>query len=549
MGPIAGGSASEGEAKVIGTVVYNNQTPAESTNVILRSIELNGSGESVLIEKSTVTDAAGMFTFEQVRRGKYVIYCEKAANSLSAVVSKITIGNDSIVNMENVELNPFSILKGRILTSSKTGGDPPAIKVLIPGTGRSASTDVSGFYTLSNIPQGHYDITLLSGNIGNFLPVTVEDIVSQDTVFVRDVLFATTIKEADNVYSFYPNNLDLTFSVLPRKYDQWETPGWYEGRDFSQVRYYEVVTDTTLKPIWRFSLIVGVSDSMTSFYGGLESVKILAAHMVQEANRVYNDTTVFKGTIEFAIDSIYQYSGSSMDQLMLPPAGIDYRVLFDEAPPPGQDYWWGDEGTIYHYYVPDIDNGLFGGFSLENLAWEFGLTRGCLPLSNIEVIAANNPVNGKQYDPVHSFMNSCHIYTAWDYYSINIINHNTDQVIYKPAFAIPTGFFPASMGAVVRSVTGAPVQGAQVSLYGVTWSPQGDVETPAVLSGTTDANGEFVFPENPFLSDTTEKMIYSNFLVEAILAQDTAYAWMPVNEVGSAYFANPGTTYRVILDL
>lgn len=546
MGPVAGGSASEGEAKVIGIVVFNDLTPAESTSVILRSIEITGAGENILSEKTTVTDAQGLFTIEQVRKGKYVLLCDKN-NSLSAIRSKITIGADSIVDLTRIQLRPFTKIKGRVLTKTGSNVETGNIKILIPGIRRSTYSDVDGFYTLSNIPQGHYDITLISETIGNYLPITIEDIGIQDTAFIRDVYFATTIKDADNVYSFYPNDLSGTFSILPKRYEPWETPEWYSGRDFSLPRYYEVVEDTALKPIWRFSLIVGVSDSMVGFYGGLESVKILAAHMVEEANYVFNDAGVFNGTIEFAIDSIYQYGGSSIDQIILPPAGIDYRLLFDEAPPPAQDYWWGNEGTIYHYYVPDIDNGLFGKYSLENLAWEFGLTRGCLPLSNVEVIAANNPVNGQQYDPVHSFMNSCHNYTTWDYYSINIINHNADEVFYKPNFAIAAGFLPAYMGATVRSGTGVPVQGAEINLYGVLWNPSGTVGVPAVLSGTTDSNGEFVFPGNPFVPDTTDKMIYSNFLVQAVQAQDTAYAWMPVNEVGSAYFANPDTSYKAIL--
>jgi hypothetical protein len=404
---------------------------------------------------------------------------------------------------------------------------------------------MNGFYTIAGIPQGQYDITILSGNVANYLPVAVEEANGLDTVFIRDAGFAPTIKEADNIYSFYPTKLECNFSILPKKYESWETPGWYQGKNFSLVRYYEIV-DGQLKQIWRFSLIIGVSDSLAHFYGGIESVKILASKMVNDANGIYNDTTVFNGTIDFAIDSVYQFGGNGKDQIALPPGNFDYRVIFDEASPPNQEYFWGDKRSIYHYYPIGAQINLFGKTSVEDLAWEFGLTRGCQKLAYQNVNAGDNPVNGQQYRTKSCFMNNNHLSRVWDYYSITIINHTADRVFAKYENAIAAEFLPATAGAMVTLASGNPAQGAEVKLYGVRWGTYSVDSTP-VISGLTGSDGKFVFPVNPFTLDTSAAMMYTNFVVQAISALETAHAWMPVSEAGGAYFANPDTVYMVNL--
>jgi len=103
------------------------------------------------------------------------------------------------------------------------------------------------------------------------------------------------------------------------------------------------------------------------------------------------------------------------------------------------------------------------------------------------------------------------------------------------------------MGAMVTLASGSAVQDAAVKLFGRRWGGPFSVNSKPVISGYTGSEGKFVFPVNPFTLDTSEAMIYTNFLVQAIYAQDTAYAWMPISEVGSAYFANPATVYMVKL--
>ncbi len=540
MGPVAGGSASEGEAKVLGYVVNENLVPAESTAVTIRDIKITASGETLLYEKTVYTDANGMFLIEQVPEGMFILSCMDNSTSTAAIIAKVTIGKDSLVSVGQVQLKPVTSIKGRVVTKQASAVITDDIQVFIPGIGRSTLVDGNGFYILGEVPQGQYAITFLYDSIANYLPVTIENTLQGDTAFVRDVQFASDIKDADNVYSIYPHELKHTFSIIPKKYNADQIPDWYIGKDFSFVRYYEVVDDT-LKPIWRFSVIVGVSDSIVRFYGGLEVVKILLTNQMDSVNTVYNAPDVFDGTFEFAIDSFYQFTGDGSDQIALPPVGFDYRVIHDEDPPPYQNYWYNTARSIYHYYRPDIDSGLTGTYSMENLAWEFGLARGGIILQHLDVSANKNPINGESFTTGPGFMYKCHESRIWDWYSIHLINSYTDEV-FSENVLLPQAI-PSSLGVITRSNTGMPVAGAVVNCYGVKWNSWA-VNDTSVLAGTTDTNGEFLFPGNPFSATFKDTVIYTNFLIQAVNGQDTAFTWLPLNAVGSAWFVNPDTTFR-----
>ncbi len=544
MEPVAGGSASEGEAKVMGAVVTESIAPAESVAVTIRTVTLTAAGEKVIFEKSVYTDANGNFLVERVPEGTGVVYCRDSHTTTAAIEAELTIDEDSLVTINRMQLRSATTIRGRVLIKSTSAVGFGNVKVFIPGIQRGTTVDGDGFYTLTDVPQGQYALTFLCDSIVNYLPITIENASRNDTAYIRDVRFAFDIKDADNVYSVYPHELNYSFSIIPKKYNADQIPDWYTGKDFSSVRYYEVV-DNGLKPIWRFSVIVGVSDSIVRFYGGMEAVKILLTNQMDSVNNVYNELGVFNGTFEFAIDSFYEFTGDGSDQIALPPPGYDYRVIHDEAPPPDQNYWYNTARSIYHYYRPDVDSGLTGTYSMENLAWEFGLARGAIILQHLDVLAGNNPINGESYTTDPGFMYKCHESRIWDRYSIHLINYYTDEV-FSENVLLPQAI-PASLGVIARSATGTPLSGSVIHCYPVRWDSWAVTDT-AILTGTTDADGVFQFPGNPYSATGKDTVIYTNFLIQAVNGQDTAYSWMPLNKVGEAWFANQDTLYRVGMD-
>ena len=132
----------------------------------------------------------------------------------------------------------------------------------------------------------------------------------------------------------------------------------------------------------------------------------------------------------------------------------------------------------------------------------------------------------------------------WDEASINLINYYDDDYYLKPN--IINRSFPASMGIIAKSSIGAELQGASVNLYGIRLLSN-TVNNDPVLSGVTDASGEYVFPVNPYNPDSSDFIMYYNMLISVEFEGDTVYAWEPVFDAANAWFANPDSTYRIIV--
>lgn len=304
-------------------------------------------------------------------------------------------------------------------------------------------------------------------------------------------------------------------------------------------------TEGNLKPLWRFSLIVGVTEETVQYYGDLDSIGKLIADHIEKINNKFNDPEVFNGVLDFYIDSLYQFSTSVNDEIAQPLEGFANRVIYDGYSDQCIGSWKKSTRTIYQVWDVDDGGGLFGQLSLDVLAWLFGMARGCLPLSWMTVDDEDNMINQQEFTGITSIMNYPYGVDEWDEYNIYAVNYEADK-IWDGQNVIHQAF-PASMGIVARSALGVPLSGATIDLYGIEWHA-GSVDGPPVLSGTTDDNGEFVFPENPFKPDTCDGAIYGNMLVSAVYENDTAYTWLPINEVGIAYFKDPMSDFRMTVN-
>jgi hypothetical protein len=315
-------------------------------------------------------------------------------------------------------------------------------------------------------------------------------------------------------------------------------PLWYDGKDFSLVIYFEVIGDT-LKPVWKFPLIVGVTAQTAQYYGGLAAIETLIVNHIKRINDIFNNAVGLNGTIDYYVDSVYQISGAVDDENIVPPKGVAFRLIYDGYGEGTFGNWVKATRVICHNSSPETGDGMFGNDALPAVLWEFGLSRGCTSLYKLQVDADQNPVNQEEYVGPVSIMNSTSTST-WSPYSVNILNYYANRFSIEPRIIYDA--FPEKIGITAKNSSGSPLVGVSVTLYGVQWSSSA-VDTPAVVSGTTDSNGEFLFTDNPFKQGSPDDIIYPNFLVSAIHGQDTIFTWFPFPEVGNAWFANPDTTF------
>ena len=163
--------------------------------------------------------------------------------------------------------------------------------------------------------------------------------------------------------------------------------------------------------------------------------------------------------------------------------------------------------------------GLFSQFSIDALAWALGMARGVVGLEWLVVKAQNNPVNNQDYAGIKSFMNWPYGENTLDEYTATVVNYYAGSVYYGPNLV--NWAFPKNITITIRDTLGVPLPYVEVNLYGIGWKTF-TVDTPAVRTGLTDSNGEFVISSNPFNPNNALKAPFLNFLVTADSGNETA---------------------------
>lgn len=305
--PVAGGTVIPN--LIVGNVVYEDSRPAIGKSVTMKSIIINADGDSTLVDTTTETDENGRYELGHIQKGKYVISCDDAASGLSSVISKFERKTDSTVVASNMILKSKVTLIGRVLTEE--GISKSNIQVFIPGISGREFTDSNGIYTLPLMPQGHYELAIISGNTINFLPTTIEN-VTQATVYVKDVKIELQGSNLDD-YSFYDHDLDYSYSILPIGYKVGNEPTWYLNKNFTGPKYFAVI-DEVLKeynPKYTMLFVVG-SDAVWLSDGNLVSrleKEMAFSVFVFEHNKVSISDTA-------GMDIIYMSSSILADTLL-----------------------------------------------------------------------------------------------------------------------------------------------------------------------------------------------------------------------------------------
>jgi hypothetical protein len=302
--------------------------------------------------------------------------------------------------------------------------------------------------------------------------------------------------------------------------------------------------EAAIKPLWRFSLLVGVKDTISRYFGGIERITPLVNRQLFAAAHAFNAARCFNGEFLFVADSIYEYSGAADNEGPAPLSRFHYRLLYDDM---GQQVSRNQAARCSYGFLANAQpDTLFGDRYTLYLAKVFGQLRGALDLSWIVVDSTKNMVNKAAFHEVPSIMSDPLKYTTWDDYSISIINYNAGNVgsergILAAAFADTLGI------AAVSAANGSVISDAEIIVYRSALNSR-TLSSDRILIGSTDKFGRSRFLNNPFLSDSTGNLVYGNLLITMIASTgDTASAWFPVCEAGNAYFKNPAASYYKVI--
>lgn len=511
----------------------------KGVNVTLTGVLITESGDSSFYSESQRTNNYGIVNFKEIPEGNYAITAIDSEVDLGAIISKLTVYKDSTIINKLMTLKHRAPLKGRIANIN----DFSNISIIIPGIKGSIQPDVQGFYYIDNMFVGEYDICYISNNSINYLNISVSKEVS-DTVYIRDINFSESINDKSISYDFYSKTLTKSYQIEPQYYAPQQEPLWYEDHDFSIVEYIKDEDDP--KYIWRYPILVGISDTTLKYYGNDSSVMVtLIKDQLDKVSANFNSADI-GGIIEFAIDSVYFFVGDV--QLEKNPVSDKFsvRLLYEAFKDSSENFasWIANSRVLTYAYSASDSGGVFGERGLRFLTALFGWSRGAYYLEHVEVSSANNEVNGESFK-LPDYVMTIRDYSNWSATNSMVINYTGSEM--RPSSDIATDRFPDSISLYFTDSQLSSIDNVMVDIYSKDYATS-IVKDSVLYSGTAGADGVFNFTNNPFVNiDST--VICHNLLIRSINGNDTAYTWFPMYEVIDSCFIEVPTNYtkKIIL--
>ncbi len=486
---VDGGSSSEVIASVSGKVFTENGEVIEGVSVALISSDYNPVSDTGIEVATGNTDKEGFFSLDSIRQGLYNLYALNPQDSTSLLDMGISIESDEVMVSDN-HLKKQGAVTVRLPSNTDTATGVIALQGTLlkwPVQNVFEMSDGSLAMTLNSVPAG-------------MLP-SIKYIESQ-TGEITTIADSVSIEEGDTV---------------------------------------RAGIDAQAKPVWTIPLIVGITDSTVQYFGGIDSVTGRLDDYITAINNKFNEPQVFNGILNFRADSVYSFSTLCSLEINTPyPDDFKLRLIMDGFSDDDIGYWSNTNRTAYE--AAGIDE-FFGSISVSAIAWQFGLSRGCIPSSYMLVSESGNPVSNTAFTGEPDFMYYPYRETSWDTYNIYAVNFYGSEVV--PANSPSIVRYPSSISILALSGSGIPVSGAEITLYGVKWNSNAVTDT--LVDAVSDNSGLYTLQENPYHPNADGKVKYCNILIQAVKDSDTAFAWMPINEVGIAGFENPEQDFRKTL--
>ncbi len=298
----------------------------------------------------------------------------------------------------------------------------------------------------------------------------------------------------------------------------------------------------SIRPIWRVPVLVGVSDSMVAYFGGIDSVRTLVKDHFARLAPTFSGPE-FSGVMVCEIESLYVYSGAVGDQNIAPPQGFEFRLLYSPFESSTFGQYDHDTRVLLHDLSPTYPGGIFGEESMINLAWLFGIGRGAYYVVKEEVFADQNMVTKLAYelDPTVMALRSA---LVWDDYSVQCLNRIGETHVSGDSLQMST---VETIELTILDNAGKPVPDCEIALYGSV--PYSHAVRDSVLQiETTNQNGVVSFSQ-PYLSTLSGEMLFSNILVKITTGTAVSYQWIPFSEVSAAHLKNGAELFKKVIQI
>jgi hypothetical protein len=474
----SGGSSSEVVAK--GIIYTADNTSNKDVQVYLIPSNYSTISQTASQPLFAKTDSSGFFKFDSVKKGVYNLYARHPSDPTRLIDIGINLDRpEDTVSLQNNTLKHCSSMLLTLPSTFDTAND----HIYLEGT--TLSFKVSRLIKMSDNSNAVQIDSLPSGKL-----------------------------PAVKYYSKFSNSSKTLATAVSTKENNTVVVGTTSGS----------------KPIWNIPVIAGISDSTAKTFGGIDSMRSELTAFIAGVNTVFNTPDVFNGIIKFYIDSVYSFTRPcSLERYTGFSTDFAVRIIFDSYSNVVNG-WIESYRTAIH---SETTGTMFNQKSVQAVAWQLGLSRGCILSSYMFVKSENNPVNKTSYDGEFCFMYRPYTATAWDKYNIYAVNYYNTRV----NLHIPTlPGFPYKMTLSTRTSSNKIVKNALITVFGVRWNSFAVTDT--LVTASTDTTGRYTFQTNPYKVISNGNTVYCNLLLRAITSTDTAYAWMPINEPGISFFEN-----------
>lgn len=168
---------------VIGKAINFDSTVASEALVSLFDVRIINDHDSIFKTYSTSSGNNGIFVLQGVPDGEYLLYIYDVSKGMCDL-SRIKKTQTSLQLPGSVVLKPLVVLKGRVIATHTS----TPMKVIIPGFGASSKIDNYGYYILSDVPAGDYELAFINKSSVSYLQVKIPA-EPVDTVFIKDYYF------------------------------------------------------------------------------------------------------------------------------------------------------------------------------------------------------------------------------------------------------------------------------------------------------------------------------------------------------------------------